>query len=263
MRLSNRRRLVSNLVLAAAATAWVAPHASRADDRRFGFVEMTDTLLKGGLETEQWFTWQTKTRDDSGFNKYIFKHELEYGITNELQLGVDALVWHIQTGQEKDGPRFDEVAAELKYRFTDPHTDLVGVAAKLEVGGGDRHVGVEGKVIVDKYIDKWLPAYNLVLEAEWGGPDFEDHEGEIVQSAGVSYEVTTGLFLGVELLHEIPLPDWQASEKSNFFMGPNISYHRGAYESGNWAITVTPLIRVSGGDEEPALQVRILFELDF
>jgi hypothetical protein len=237
----------------------------RADDRRFGFVEMTDTLPTGGFETEQWFTWMHQTREIPSFNQFNFKHEFEYGITDQLQLGVDLIEWHITTGagDENDGPRYDETAAELKYRFTDPHNDPLGVAWKVELGGGDRHIGLESRFVLDKYIDKWLPAYNLVVEAEWGDRGFTGHDGSIEQTAGISYEFATGCFAGLEFQHVIEMPDWTANMKSSVYLGPNFSYHRGAYEKGNWAITVTPLIRLGGEDDTPALQLRLLFELDF
>ena len=138
---------------------------------------------------------------------------------------------------------------------------FVGLSVQTELGVGPAGLAWENTLIVDKVVDRWEIAYNLEVEAAWTGDktfEFEENEGEIVQLLGVSYEVQPSLFLGGEMLYEIPLPDWESGERTNLFLGPNLSLHR-----EGWALTATSLLLLSGGDDEPAFQLRLVFEVDF
>lgn len=246
------------------AGALIGSGSARADDRRFTFVDESRTTIPQHFEFEHWFTWKTHLRDDHGFNRFEFKPELEYGITDRFQAAVDLAEWHFQTGNDKDGPRYDVTAFELKYRFLDAVTDPVGLALKEEFELGREGAGLESRLIVDKIIDRWDIAWNLKLEAEWGGPNYfrySTRDAELVQSFGASYEINRSVFVGGEIMHEIPLPNWHRGEKSNLFAGPNVSFRN--VRGGEWAVTTTGLFRATGGPDEPLFQLRVIFEIDF
>ncbi len=244
--------------------------SARADDRRLVFSDEARVTPPGLVEFEHWTTWQTHTKDESDFNQFNFREELEFGINKSTQIGVEVPAWHITTGpdDEKDGPRFDHVAVDVRHIFLDPVSEDLGVGAKVEVGASEEEVFVEGKLILQKNWDKTELVYNAFAEAAWETTDegrYEEANGEVGQSLGVSYEAQERLFVGAELLHEVPLPSWDSGEDQNLFVGPNLSYHGSPFsEKGdNWAVTVAPLFLVTGGDEEPRLQLRFVFEIEF
>ncbi|MBS0197424.1 MAG: hypothetical protein JSR77_11765 [Planctomycetes bacterium] len=247
----------------------IACSTGRADDRRLTYSDEARVTPKGQVEFEQWFTWKTRTKDESDYNRFEFKEELEIGITDHAQLGFEIPAWHFQTGpeDEKDGPRLDAFAADIRYIFTDPVADLIGVGCKFEIGISEEVFSLEGKLILQKTWDRFELAYNANIEAEWeteGGDSYTMKNGEFSETLGASYQVTDRLYLGGEFLHEAPMPDWHTGEAQNVFLGPNASFHAPFDENRkNWAITATPLFFIVGGDDEPRFQLRMIFEIEF
>ena len=62
--------------------------------RRFTFVYEAPTTPPGVIEFENSATWQTHTPNDSRFNEVDFRHELEFGITNNFQASVYVADWN-------------------------------------------------------------------------------------------------------------------------------------------------------------------------
>ena len=93
------------------------------------------------------------------------------------------------------------------------------------------------------------------MEAEWEDKGLREHNGEIQQAFGASYEITSRISVGAEMLHEIILPSWRSSEAANnFFLGPNASYR-----GDRWFATVTALAQTTRTEGEPDYQVRLIF----
>ena len=234
----------------------------RPTNRRFAYViETLHGPPTGNLEYEQFVTWKTRTKNDSGFDRVEFEHELEYGLSDRVYSAVSLAEWHVEGSAAEHATRYDLSAVELKFRIEDPRTGCVGLAVQTELGLGPAGLEWENTLIVDKIVDRWEAAWNLKVEAGWEGDqllDFEHADGEIAEAAGVSYEIDPTMLVGAEFLHEIPLPDWNTGERQNLFLGPNLSLHRPV-----WALTLTPLFLLAGGDDEPRFQLRLLFEVDF
>jgi len=235
---------------------------ARADDRRFVFIDETrHHPPTGGLEFEQGIVFGTHTQEDDKFNRFDFRHEIEYGLTDRIQIAADLAEWHWQQDEMGHETVYDASAAEIKFRFMDPVTDIFGLGYKVEFAIGRESLHVENIFIVDKVIDKWEFCYNFVIEPDWAGEkyfDFDEHGGELANRFGISYELSPAWFVGGELLHEIPLPDWKSGEKQNVFLGPNFSFR-----GHNWAITTTALFLVTGGDDEARFKLASVFEIDF
>jgi hypothetical protein len=254
-------------MLAAVAAASVC----RADDRQFTFLDMAKVTAPGQFEFEQWIDWEHRTPDAHNSNVFILKEELEIGVSDKLMFGVDIPEWHFQTSPEdqKQGPRFDTIGGEFRYRFLNPTKDVIGLALKGEIELGPRVRGAELRGIVQKNFDRFTLLYNLTLESEWSKGEDEDNageavsDGEVVQALGGSVEITPNWFAGAELVHEIPMPDWHTGHQQNVFLGPNLSYHASFVNGRNWALTGTTLFRVTDSDEEPSLRFRLIFEFDF
>lgn len=236
-------------------------HHSRPVDRRFTFVEETlHGAPPGHFEMENWGTWSHGSRALDDLDRFDFKHEIEYGISEGVHAAVDIAEWHVTDERGDWVTKFDAVGGELKFRFTDPRTDSLGVAFKTELGVGSRELEWENVLIVDKIVGRWDVAYNLVLEVEAEGErSFSFREAELIgaQALGVSYEATPALFFGGELVHELP-KEWSWGERQNFFVGPNV-----AVRGDEWALTATAMFLADGVAEAPSFQLRFLLEFDF
>src|SRR5687768_446888 len=75
---------------------------AKAGERRFTYVYEATTMTPGHLEYEQWLTWKTHSDNDPEFDRFDFRHELEFGLTDRLQLGLYLSDWRIQDGEGVD-----------------------------------------------------------------------------------------------------------------------------------------------------------------
>jgi len=240
----------------------------RADERRFFNSYGARTEPKGDVEYEQWFNLKTSTEEDRHFKEYDFRHELEIGVTDHFQIGLYLSDWKYENSRPLiDDKRhrdrvsrgdWKDVAAELIYNFTDPVNDPIGLSVYGEVKGGDELFELEGKVILEKDIGAWAFVYNATLEAEWEEKHLVEDNGEIQQSAGISYQFSPRFLAGIELLHEIGIPDWKGAQgKAEFYLGPNFSYR-----AKGWWFTITPLFQVSDIEDEPDFQLQFVMGID-
>ncbi|MCH8966585.1 MAG: hypothetical protein IID43_02815 [Planctomycetes bacterium] len=233
--------------------------SSRVDagERRFTYVYEATTLQKGEWEFEQWVTWKTAKETNRDFDRFDFRTEIEYGVTDHFQLGFYLSDWRYEENRPKGKHRGDwrDVAVEAIWNLTDPNTDPVGLALYGEVKIGDALLELEGKLIVQKNFGKIALAYNATIEAEWEGHHFDEDKGELQQTVGLSYQFSPRFLVGMELLHEIAIPDWRgASGKGVLYVGPNFSYR-----TRRWWATLTPLFQVSDVEDEPDFQMRLIF----
>ncbi len=233
---------------------------ARAGARRFTYVYEATTAAPGSLESENWITWRTSPREERRFKAVDFRNEIEFGLTEHFQIGLYLADWSYQDdpAAHKHGFIYESSAVELIYNFSNPTTDLLGLAVYQEVRGGPDELESESRVILQKNIGRFVIAYNATLEAIWEGSNLEERSGEFSEALGVSYEVSPAWLLGAELLHEIDLPEWSASEDSVVYAGPNISYRR-----GNWWTTVTPLVQLTNIAAEVDFQPRVIFGFSF
>ena len=246
------------VLLGASVAGWC-----HADDRLFTYSYQATTLPAGKVEMENWITWKTETPEDSTYNRVEFRHELEIGLTDRVQLDLYLADWsytdegHGSTGKFK----YDDSAATIKINYLNPSTERVGVASYHEVKIGDEIFELENKLLLQVNFERVTAVYNLTLEAEWEGHAYEEANGELSQTLGASYEITPQLFAGLEALYEIPLPDWHTGADQNFFIGPVASYRFG--DAHDWWITGTLLRQTTDTEGEPLWQLRLLFGFTF
>lgn len=228
--------------------------------RRFTYIYETGTAAPGTFEFENWITWSTHTRDDNSFDGLDFRHEVEFGITNRLQAAVYVADWNYRDGRLVDdrGFHYDGSAIELIYNLTDAQTSAFGSAVYGELKIGEDLVKLEGKMLLDKNLGRLVFAYNASLEAEWEGEHLAERTGEFQQTVGVSYEVKPQFLVGGELLHEIEFPEWNSTEESAVYAGPNVSVR-----FGSWWATTTALAQLTGGNGEPDFQLRTIVGYSF
>jgi hypothetical protein len=240
----------------------------QADERRFFNIYGARTESKGDVEYEQWFNWKTSTEEDRQFKEYDFRHELEIGVTDHFQIGLYLSDWQYENSRpiiDDKGHRdrvsrgdWNDVAAEMIYNFTDPVNDPIGLSVYGEVKGGEKLFELESKLILEKDFGAWAIAYNLALEAEWEEKHWVEDNGEIQQTAGISYQFSPKFLAGIELVHEIGIPDWKGAKgKAEFYLGPNFSYR-----AKSWWFTITPLFQVSDIEDEPDFQLQFVMGID-
>ena len=232
----------------------MAPMAALAGARHFTYVYEATTSAPGSVETENWATW-SRTSDGGRSNSFDFRHELEFGVTRRLQASIYLADWSYLDERGRSGFRYSDTAVEVIYNLTNPILDPVGISIYQELRAGDRLCELESKFIAQKNIGRWILAYNATVEAVWDGKDWGERKGEIQNSLGVSYQVSTRFSVGLEFLHEFVLPQWNDHEKiRNVFVGPNVAYRR-----GSWFVTVTGLAQASSTPDEPEIQLRTIF----
>ncbi len=224
---------------------------TEAAERRFAYSYGASPFTPGSLELETWATWKT----GEGFDRIDFRHELEWGVSERLQLGLYFADWRWQDGE---GSSFHDVALEAIYNLTDPNEDWIGSSLYGEIKGYEDFLELESKMLLQKDFGPLSMVYNVGLEAEWEGAGLEETKGEFVQTLGLSYLVKPSLGVGAELLHEIEIPEWEEAGNSALYIGPNVTLRSGRL----WA-TVAGLWQVSGIDEEPDFQLRTLVGLHF
>ena len=248
---------------AIAATVLVPAFTASATERRFTYTYETTTTPKGGIEFENWVTWKHIGEPGTTHTDlFQFRHELEFGLTDHLQLGVYFFDWQYNR-KDEDGrdARWEHFGTELIYSLSNPTTDFLGSALYFEALVGENSLELEGKLLLQKNFGPLRVAYNLILEAAWEGDDFGDfdeREGEFAQTLGISYDINKNFSVGAEVLHEIPLPDWEEAEDSNLFIGPNASVR-----FGRVFVTATALFQVTNVEGEPDGQIRLITGFDF
>ncbi len=248
--------VLMGLLIGAVGVAGVA----EGGERKFTFVYEATTAPPGTIEYEQFVTWKASKANDSDFDRLEFRHELEFGLTPRLQLGVYLADWRYQDGESVNINRVEyrDTAIELIYNVLNPVTDPIGLALYGEVKGGDELFELEGKIILQKDLGPWTLAYNATIEAEWEGDDFDEDKGEFEQTAGVSYQFSPKFSAGVEFLHEVAFDDWDETGPSVVYFGPNA-----AIRTKSWWLTVSPLFQVTGVDAEPDFMTRVIFGVEF
>jgi hypothetical protein len=242
---------VFKLVLAIAAATLLCQSSAFAGARHFTFIYEAPTAAPGSFEIENYAT----TRFANGFTDAVFRNELEVGIAEHFQASIYFANWDYTRSHENRGVHYDSSSLELIYNLTNPVADPIGISLYQEISAGRRLFESETKLIAQKNFGPLILAYNLTLEAQWADEGLREHNGELQQAFGASYEIGPRISVGAELLHEILLPDWRSSETvNNFFLGPNASYR-----GDRWFATVTALAQTTRTEGEPDYQVRLIF----
>ena len=252
----------------------IVPSPAHAGNRSFVYTQESRVLAPGESELEPWTTFRVgRSRYYSALDGRL---ELEHGLMPGLQL---ALYWNFTT-QTRDvvqplsdelsrvtDSEFASVSAELKYQFSDATADLLGSALYLETTLGPRESELEGKLIVDRSIGKWLLAANLIAELQLEPvrtSDGSELEKSLVlqPTLAAAYALPHGTSVGVEL--RAPLGVAGEAESATLFGGPVVRWA----ERGFWAaLGVQPQLAAFSGkspgsrldlSDHERLEVRLL-----
>ncbi len=255
--LFRRPQILASVLLG---TLLAAAGTASAGQRKFAYSYETLTAPVGSVEFENSVTWK-HSGGDGRVDQFDFRHEFEFGVTDRLQVGLYVADWSLSDSRSERRARYQHSGVEVICNLTNPTTDFIGSALYGEVLVGDRSIELEGKLLLQKNFGPVTLVYNAIIEAGWAGATLQhldERRGEFAQTLGVSYQMSPHFNVGAELLHEVDLPAWRAAGKSIVFAGPNASFR-----DGRFFATVAGLFRVSNQDDEPDLQTRLIFGVDF
>lgn len=241
------------VILGALALAAITLPSAHAHERRFAYSYETTTLPDGSFELEQWFTWKHGTDSD----KYLFRHELEYGITDRLQVGLYLFDWAIEHEGGEHKTEWEGSGVEAIYQLTDPNKSSIGSALYFEALTSDQELKLEAKLLLQKNIGPVVLAYNLIVEAEWE-EEFEERVGVWEQTAGASYQISPNFMVGVEAVHELEFENWEDAGDHILSIGPNMSFRKGRFFA-----TLAGLFQATSVDGEPDFQLRTILGVTF
>ncbi len=251
--LSNFRHLLPCLASTLALTS-----LTEAGSRRFTYSYETTTMAKGAMELESWVTWKTQKSSTPGFERFDFRNEFEYGFSDRLQLAFYFADWRYEESDADSGKStFQGFALEAIYNLTDPNTTPFGSALYGEVSGNDDFIALEAKLLLQKNVGSWMFVYNIGGEVEWED-GYQNDEGELMQSAGASYQFNPSWSAGAEFLQEIAVPDVDSIGDTGVYLGPNVSWRKDRF-----ALAVTGLWQVTSLADEPDFQLRTIISFDF
>lgn len=223
----------------------------KAGERRFVYSYETNSYVPGSIELENWMTWKDR---DNGLYRYEFRHEIEFGVTEDFQLGVYLADWRIDEGA---GESFHDFAIEGIYNLTNPNTDWIGSSLYGEVKFANEFLELEGKLLLQKNFGPVALVYNGVVETEWEDDGLSEMTGVLEQTAGVSYQVSPAFLVGMEAFSEIEYDEWQSGGDMAVYWGPNFSLRGGDHwftTAGLWEMTDTG---------EPDFQLRMIWGIHF
>ncbi len=236
-------------VLAPALAGLVAGIATlHADDRRFTYSYEPETLPQGVTEFEQWITWRTQrnaTVDQSNFNRFDLREELEYGVTDNytVSLYLNNKVEHfreVSTASNVSQFTFDGISIENRYMVLNPADHAVGLTLYLEPRFSGVETELEQKIILGQRHGDWKWAINLTHATEWGD-HFRTVDGEVGVSVGVARQLGRRWSVGIELLDTNDLPEYEKWANTVLYLGPVVSYR-----TEKWWAALTVMPQVSG-----------------
>lgn len=189
--------------------------------RSYVWTQEYKTLPKGVFELENFVTMKVPDGKTTNKNTIEYKEELEYGVTDRLNIA------HYQRWQtiNRVGPDDDTVYTgfdfEAKYRISDKGKlwvdPLLYLEFKTDVRKEHQVNTLEGKIILSKDFDKLNVTYNQIIESEADNNGRTEHGFAF---AG-SYEILPALRAGAEFTGLY----WHPSDHRNeISLGPTLAY---------------------------------------
>lgn len=237
--------------------------------RPFTFTYDTYPMAKGELEFEQWFTYSGPKVDGESFNRFAFREEIEYGLTDNFRLAFYVPSWSYEKSKERSDVDFDNAGIEGILLLSNPTTDFLGVGLYGEVKFGEHELELEQKLLLHKDVGPWTFAYNLVVETElegiFGAHEETEVEGVLGHTFGIAYSLSPSWRVGAEAIVESKFEDWSHYEGTTVYAGPVLSY-QGSHVPGTdwtWWATVTPTVQLTNHHDEPDFQIRMILGIEF
>lgn len=233
----------------------VLPEIAHAHMRDYVLNQPYYTAKRNEVEVAFWNDYYMPEADNDGTWKSKHQVEVEYGITNHVQVAYyEVYTWD----RTKDWER-DAFKIELKGRLAEAGQWPVDIAFYTEYKNpdGSRHARsdvLENKVILSKNLGAWNLIGNFIFEK-----DLNKHsDWELEYTAGVSYALTPRTRLGLEVKQSL------GDTKEFAFDGHHELYIApGIYSNvlDNVRVLLTPVFGATRVSDD--LQLRSLVEVEF
>jgi len=199
------------------------PGTASAHMRDYVFNEGYHTTRKGEFEVELYNDYNMPKTDNNGTHNSKHQVELEYGLTDHLQLAYyEVFTWDRPNDWQRNAFKI-----ESKYRFLQSGELPVDVALYGEYKNPNGRQDsasdeLEAKLILSKDLGPWNLVGNLITERKIN--EHEDLQWEY--TAGVSYAVKPSLRVGLEIKdspHELqlmPVVAYSPSPHTRILFGP-------------------------------------------
>jgi len=186
-----------------------------ADRKSFSHTYEYATLPEGQTEIELWHTQMTDSWDRSSIQRFEEKLEIEHGITDHW----DMAMYTIFQQASDSSLGLDAVHLETRYRIADRGELPVDIVLYEELAKdfGPSVYEAETKIILARDFYRVTVALNLIDEVSFGHSI--ETENEIGYAAGVSYEASPKVRLGVENLPEADVDHGLAAFSGRVVMG--------------------------------------------
>ncbi len=198
---------------------------SFADRKYFARSYLAYTLPQRALELEIWNTMRIG-KTDGYFYRFQPRFELEYGATDRLTTSLYFNFDQTTTSQNGYSPSpldFSSSSLELRYRLANPDEFFVDPALYFEFSYGGAEISYEPKIILSKRIGDVVTAINISTEIERKVIDSE-HESKFELTAGVAYELSNNIAVGLEFRNHRNYKDiFQEEVNQATFLGPTIN----------------------------------------
>jgi hypothetical protein len=224
-------------------------------DRLFTYTYQSGVLNQGQREIEVWNTLRTGKSDF--YTRLDNRTEIEIGLGHHLQTSFYVNLSSISQSVDNNGSKTLETENEIsfsnewKLKLTDPVANPVGIALYGEYGIGTKEYEFEGKLILDKQLNKLTIASNLVyeleLEAESEANEIEwekEHKADF--NLALAYSFSSKFALTLENTYRNVIKEGEL-EHSALYSGLGFSFVQDKF----WMnFTVLPQIKSFKGQSE-------------
>jgi hypothetical protein len=215
---------------------------ARATPRPLPFTYPAETLPKGNLEVEQYVDLVPVrvAREEAGGTNAVtslrseLQTELEYGITNKLELG---MYFAFEQAASATAPylQFQGIKQRLRYELSEQPCWPLGVGLYLEVGEFHDEIELEQKVLLSKRFGPVGVGANLWVEQEYY---FQDDVWKFIYNPtfGAYYDFSPHFSAGAEYWIRGRFDEPEASEGTSdvptvtrHYAGPTLLLQAGEY----------------------------------
>ena len=192
---------------------------SYADRRSYVWTYEYMTMLKGRYELEYYLTQQQPDISKSKPNTWKHYVELEYGITDRLDVSVYQIFK--QTNIESDSSfEYEGFKLRTRYRIAEKNQLPLDTLLYLEYIRDDdfgKPNVLEGKLVLAKDIGRLNVAYNQIIKQELESGGETKHE----YAAGIGYPLMPRFKVGIETKGNYT--------GGKYYIGPTVSWSKGKF----------------------------------
>ena len=190
-----------------------------ADWRSYVWTYEYMTMPKGKFEVEYYLTYEQKEISKSRPNTWKHWVEVEYGITNNLDVSMYQQ-FKQSNKEDKSTFEYDGFKIRTRYRVAEKNKLPVDIMLYGEYIRDDNFKNpnvLEGKLILAKDIGDFNISYNQILKQKLETGTKTEHE----YAAGINYAITPKFKIGVESKGNYT--------EDKYYIGPTISWAAGKF----------------------------------